>query len=239
MRDVLAARSHRGFSGSTRRHGAGWARVLRGIGAAALRHRRPLATMLVLTGAGMAITLNALTFQAGRHPAPLFGQWPERGETRRPEAVGAAPGGAPLPPTRPAADLAAPSVRVASRGGGAAGASSGAAADGPATSGSLRPASLVAQPVRPVQPRDPIGDLIRTGSAGRDARPVSEPPRVAAAQRALSKLGYGPLKSDGLFGAETRQAVERFERDKHLPVTGELNARTLRELSAQAGAAME
>jgi peptidoglycan hydrolase-like protein with peptidoglycan-binding domain len=55
----------------------------------------------------------------------------------------------------------------------------------------------------------------------------------------LNKLGYGPLKTDGVIGEGTRQALERFERDRRLPVTRELSSRTLRELSAQADLSLE
>jgi peptidoglycan hydrolase-like protein with peptidoglycan-binding domain len=95
--------------------------------------------------------------------------------------------------------------------------------------------------------RDAIADLIRgsetTGSAPPPARPAetgTEPQRlVASAQRALVKLGYGPLKTDGIFGQETRQAIARFERDRRLTPTGELGPRTLRELSAQSSIRVE
>jgi peptidoglycan hydrolase-like protein with peptidoglycan-binding domain len=101
-------------------------------------------------------------------------------------------------------------------------------------------------PVRPAASaeakpsRDAIGDLIRTGEPGtRPPANVGEPGRVAAAQRALIKLGYGPLKADGVMGAGTRQALERFEKDRRLPVTGELAARTVRDLAAQSGIGIE
>ncbi len=101
-------------------------------------------------------------------------------------------------------------------------------------------ASLPPPPPR-VPARDPIGDMIRsadtTGSASA-ARPDPQRP-IAAAQRALVKLGYGPIKVDGVFGQETRQALERFERDKRLPQTGELASRTARELSAASGIRVE
>ena len=61
-------------------------------------------------------------------------------------------------------------------------------------------------------------------------------PTVAKAQRALVKLGYGPLKADGLMGASTRAAIEKFERDRKLPVKGEPSTRTFRELATRAGA---
>ena len=72
-----------------------------------------------------------------------------------------------------------------------------------------------------------------------------QPPRgeaqrsVAAVQRALTKLGYGPLKTDGVMGTGTRQAIERFERDRRLTPTGELGPRTVRELSALSGIRVE
>ena len=76
-----------------------------------------------------------------------------------------------------------------------------------------------------------------TGSASA-ARPEPQRP-VAAAQRALQKLGYGQVKVDGVFGQETRQAIERFERERRLTPTGELGPRTARELSAASGIRVE
>ncbi|WP_232631939.1 peptidoglycan-binding domain-containing protein [Methylobacterium sp. Leaf118] len=59
-------------------------------------------------------------------------------------------------------------------------------------------------------------------------------PAVMRAQRALSRLGYGPLKDDGLMGPGTRAAIERFERDRKLPIKGEATGRTLRALTTKA-----
>lgn len=86
---------------------------------------------------------------------------------------------------------------------------------------------------------DQIGDLLRGGPSnqGAVAQTVAADAggsRVAAAQRALEKLGYG-VSVDGVYGAGTRAAVQRFERDRNLPVTGDLNARTLRELADRSG----
>jgi peptidoglycan hydrolase-like protein with peptidoglycan-binding domain len=80
-----------------------------------------------------------------------------------------------------------------------------------------------------------------TGSASArqaEARPDAQRP-IVAAQRALVKLGYGPIKVDGVFGQETRQAIERFERDRRLAPTGELGTRTARELTAASGIRVE
>ncbi len=67
--------------------------------------------------------------------------------------------------------------------------------------------------------------------------PVS--PRVLAVQKTLSKLGYGPIKITGRPSAETRQAVQRFERDRNLPADGEISDRMVRELAAVSGTAIE
>ncbi|HKG84953.1 MAG TPA: peptidoglycan-binding domain-containing protein [Beijerinckiaceae bacterium] len=97
--------------------------------------------------------------------------------------------------------------------------------------------AAVASPAAKPASRDPIGDLIRGVDPASVAKDASA--KVAAAQRALTKLGYGTLKSDGAIGPGTRQAIEKFERDRRLPVTGDLNSRTTRELSAQAGMPIE
>jgi len=53
---------------------------------------------------------------------------------------------------------------------------------------------------------------------------------VATAQKALTKLGYGPLTADGIMGPNTRQAIEAFQYKNGLPVTRELDAPTLKRL---------
>jgi hypothetical protein len=97
-------------------------------------------------------------------------------------------------------------------------------------------------PQRAAAARDPIADMIRL------AGPVPTPPAnvgrqdpgdiVLAGQRALARLGYS-VKVDGTMGPGTRQAIERFQQDRKLPVTGEFNGRTARELSAQSGIAVQ
>jgi Putative peptidoglycan binding domain len=71
--------------------------------------------------------------------------------------------------------------------------------------------------------RDPIGNLINS------SRPL------APIQRALSEFGYGPLETNGTLGPNTRAAIERFERDHRLPVTGQISDRLIRELSNMTG----
>jgi hypothetical protein len=54
---------------------------------------------------------------------------------------------------------------------------------------------------------------------------------TATAQKALTRLGYGSLKADGIVGSGTRKAITEFQRANKLHVTGELDAPTLRLLT--------
>jgi peptidoglycan hydrolase-like protein with peptidoglycan-binding domain len=63
--------------------------------------------------------------------------------------------------------------------------------------------------------------------------------RITAVQRALSDYGYGQIKASGLYDPETRAAIERFERERKLPVTGQISERLTRELSAMTGRPLE
>jgi hypothetical protein len=173
---------------------------------------------LILAGASAAITVNALGLQTGRHPAPLFSTGrlafehplpPARPAAAPPPAASVLPAAAavPTPPARTtfAQSSSADAINL----------SRAASADGP------KPA------------RDAIGDLIRASEPASQAAATGDAARVARAQAALTKLGYGALKPDGVMGAGTRQAIERFEKDRKLPATGDLGARTMRELAVQ------
>jgi peptidoglycan hydrolase-like protein with peptidoglycan-binding domain len=58
---------------------------------------------------------------------------------------------------------------------------------------------------------------------------------VAAVQRALTEYGYGQLKPTGTIGADTQAAIQKFERERKLPVTGQLSERMVRELAVVIG----
>jgi septal ring factor EnvC (AmiA/AmiB activator) len=73
----------------------------------------------------------------------------------------------------------------------------------------------------------------RTAALPGRGRYLMDPESVAQAQRALAAFGYGPLEADGVLGPNTRQALERFERDRRLTVTGELNPRTAERLGVK------
>ena len=94
------------------------------------------------------------------------------------------------------------------------------------------PAEVQRAPVKSEAPRaarpDPIADILAGPS-----------PRVTAIQRALADFGYGPLKATGNYGSDTIAAVKKFERDRKMPITGQISPRLLQELSALTGKPIE
>ena len=54
-------------------------------------------------------------------------------------------------------------------------------------------------------------------------------------QRALAEYGYGQLKPTGTIGTDTQAAIQKFERDRKLPITGQVSDRLVRELAAVIG----
>jgi hypothetical protein len=103
----------------------------------------------------------------------------------------------------------------------------------------LRPLDRIgpsdARPAQNTKASDSIADMIRNAGAERGVEPSRQ---VMAAQRALAKLNYA-VKPDGVMGATTRSAIERFERDRNLPITGELGPRVAKALSAATGVPVE
>jgi peptidoglycan hydrolase-like protein with peptidoglycan-binding domain len=64
---------------------------------------------------------------------------------------------------------------------------------------------------------------------------LTGPRRVAAVQRVLTEYGYGQLRATGTIGADTQAAIQKFERDRRLPITGQVSDRVVRELTAMTG----
>ena len=185
----------------------------------------------------LAIIVNAVFLQAGRHPSPLFG-------TVLPAAKGA-----PQPPAVQNAAVAAPGAP----------AQQVAAQSQVAASPMPRPRPAEAE----VRPGDPLGNLVRSTNA--PATPVAYAPRppaaipvasvpvksdpvaslivsshrVAAVQRALTDYGYGQIKATGTVGADTQAAIQKFERERKLPLTGQMSDRLVRELGLATGRSFE
>ncbi len=67
------------------------------------------------------------------------------------------------------------------------------------------------------------------------AQLIDEASRITALQRALSDYGYGQLKPSGILDRPTRDAIERFEREHNMPVTGKISDRLANELAVLIG----
>jgi peptidoglycan hydrolase-like protein with peptidoglycan-binding domain len=74
---------------------------------------------------------------------------------------------------------------------------------------------------------DPIGEILGPSK------------RVLAVQRALAEFGYAQIKPTGILDPETQAAIERFERERKLPITGNVSDRVTRELAAITGRPLE
>ena len=85
-------------------------------------------------------------------------------------------------------------------------------------------AAIAAQPVS-ARRDDPIADLIAPQPS----------PRVTAVQRALSEYGYGQIKPTGIVDQPTSAAIQKFEREHKLPVTGQISERLVSQLTALVG----
>jgi putative peptidoglycan binding protein len=119
----------------------------------------------------------------------------------------------------------------------------------------LKPAEPRVIEMKPAETKavDPLTNLVKATSAAPVApanvlRPPAPIPasraetiassgsrRVAAVQRALTEYGYGQLKPTGTVGSDTQAAIQRFERERKIPVTGQMSDRLVRELAAVIG----
>jgi len=198
--------------------------------------------------AAIAILVNALFMQSGPHPAPIFSNKPA------PVVVPVAalmpqrkPTDAKVDVTRPRSDTVAEIQRELARHGFYDGAADGVY--GPKTDAAIRDfeqaaglrpsaepndvllasiarSAIKAQPVA-IQRNDPIAALLAPSG------------RIIAVQRALTDFGYGPLKPTGLYDTDTRSAIERFEKARRRPVTGQITDQLVRDLATLTGRPLE
>ena len=221
--------------------------------------RRPAdwIAMVVLAAGAVAIAVNALMLQKGPHPAPFgFARSALVEPTAavlplpvaRPPTLGVAPNPTNAPDTaaarRPRTPAIADLQRELQRRGFFDDPPSGMM--GPKTATAIRDAELALGLPETGEPSDALIGALRRGEFRADPKQVRSLPPAAAgdprtrtAQHALARLGYGPIRLDGRPGEETRSAIKRFERDRSLPVTGEVGDRLLRELAAVIGAPLE
>ncbi|MFC7053684.1 peptidoglycan-binding protein [Hansschlegelia quercus] len=214
-------------------------------GLLARAQRRPvdtLAVVLAMACTGM-VFVNALALQSGRHPAPLFGE--------------AAPAATPHAAAPQRNELVAQVQQALTDIGyydgavdGLMGARTGAAIRAfeqaqkmeptGAPSDRLLAAALVAPPRRAASlvPAPAPAPLPQSAPATTGSTSISAP-KLMAVQKALAKLGYGPVSVDGKMGAGTRAAIINFERDRNMPETGEPTPPVLRALQATTGAPLQ
>jgi Putative peptidoglycan binding domain len=99
---------------------------------------------------------------------------------------------------------------------------------------------------------DPLAGTVKATNAVPVVAVVPRPPatipvahtdptsrRLAAVQRALTEYGYGQLKPTGVMSSDTQAAIQKFERTRKLPVTGQVSDRLVRELTAMIGHPIE
>ena len=194
---------------------------------------------LLAFAAVSAILANALFLQTGHHPAPMFGS-----VVAMPQPGSAAANLLPRP--RPLeADAAISDTRVAEQR-----AFEPRAFEPKAAEPRAAEPKAVEKPFE-LKSADPLGNLVKATNAAPAApsaalRPpasipasshpeLSGPRRVAAVQRVLTEYGYGQLKPTGAVGTDTQAAIAKFERERKLPVTGQVSDRLVRELAAVIG----
>lgn len=238
---------------------------LRGRFVALLRRRPADSFGLALMFAMVMTTLaNALFLQSGKHPAPMRAisaiaqPTPETtGSLMMPRprpAAAAIPAPDLAPAARSQAEVIADIQKELARRGFYGGALDGlygprmeAAIHDFERAYGLKPGAvpdenflvlLVQAPAKPGKPAatkkpQPAGQ--RQEHASLEATPA----RVLAVQRALADFGYGQINTTGAFDDATRSAVEKFERERKLPVSGKLSERLLRELAAVTGRVLD
>jgi hypothetical protein len=183
---------------------------------------------LIAFAAVSTIITNAVFLQTGPHPAPMFGSVVHMQQANLATVT--------LPRPRPAEADAAPSEPHL--------------AEPKANEKASEKANELRLPDS--KGNDPLGNLVKATvappattppPAGNVLRPPAPIPavqitgsrKVAAVQRALTEYGYGQLKATGTIGADTQAAIMKFERDRRLPVTGQVSERLVHELNAMIG----
>jgi len=215
----------------------------RGFGLRILLHSpKDMLAGALAVAAVVAILANALFLQAGRHPSPMFGSVvtlpapapavasplprprpvelavrPAEPSLFEPKAIEIRSAEPRTSDTRAADPMTSLVVKSTS--------TAPAAASSVANSVAKPTSVALAAPSNVIRP--PASIPASSQSAG--AR------RVASVQRALTEYGYGQLKPTGAVGADTQAAISKFERDRKLPVTGQMSDRLVRELTAMIG----
>ncbi len=218
------------------------------LGAAVTRHPREFVAILMAAAATLVIFINALYLQRGPHPAPIFGSRPLMKQDRLSVLPHSRPAQADRGPAeaRTHAQLVGEIQRELAQRGFYEGAIDGIW--GAKTDGAVRDFAQAAGTSVDAEASEGLLRIIKMSNAQARSEPTPGDPiaqlltpskRVLAVQRALADFGYGQIKPTGIEDADTRAAIERFERDRRLPVTGTVSERLVRELAAMTGRPLE
>lgn len=229
--------------------------------------RRDAVAFMVAVLATVAIVVNGLLLQAGPHPAPMFkdaiaaiaaASKPAPKDALK-DAVTALP--RPRPPeatskidARPTPEIIADIQRELMRRGYYDGVVDGRY--GPRTDAAVRDFEQANGLKASTEPNEALLAAIKRSTTKPPKAPSGLRPaaiqqvrleasaeasskRVLALQRALAEYGYGQIKPTGVVDADTKAAIERFERERRLPITGQLSDRVARELASVTGRPLE
>jgi peptidoglycan hydrolase-like protein with peptidoglycan-binding domain len=219
------------------------------VAAAISQHPREFVSILMGTVAVLAIFINALFLQHGPHPAPIFAARSPAAHPvvlPRPRAVESAVAPA---SGRSQAQIIGDIQRELNRKGFYEGSADGLW--GAKTDAAARDFSQAAGSRVPVEAGEAllhaivISSVTKSSATGAPAHSdpiaalIAPSDRILAVQRALADFGYGQLKPTGVYDPPTKAAIEKFERDRRLPVTGTVSEQLIRELSAMTGRPLE
>lgn len=214
--------------------------LLKRVGAIIAHYPIRTAAALVLTIGPAVIIANAVFFQHGTHPSPFFATRPSgeadiragipiprsRESARVVEVAGVEPEPLPVTPTSVSAIEVQEGLRAAGYYQGA--------VDG--VIGSRTRAAIIAfQKEHQLEATGEVTpDLMAMLSQSQPAAAASpgvspditaaidaESDRLKAVQTALNQIGYGPVSVSGKLGTDTTEAIQRFQLDNGLSITGE------------------
>jgi peptidoglycan hydrolase-like protein with peptidoglycan-binding domain len=213
--------------------------------------RRPADSLAggVAIFAAVAILINALFMQSGPHPAPIFSNRPvpvvvpvvTLAPSRKADKIEPVP----QPPAR--SDTIAQIQKELGKRGFFSGTPDGIY--GPKTDAAIRDFEEAAHMRASAEPNDVLLAAITRSNLRAQPAVVSHSDPIAAllapntkivaVQRALTDFGYGPVMPTGVYDAGTRLAIERFEKARKRPVTGQISDQLVRELAALTGRPLE
>ncbi len=218
-----------------------------------LRPRDSLA-VAAAGGAVIAILVNALFMQSGPHPAPIFANKPVPVVAPQPDPLASLmPHRRPLAAksdaaaaAKPRSDTVAEIQRELTRRGFYDGPADGFY--GPKTDAAIRDFEQAAGLRASAEPGETLlAAIARSNVKAKPVETARDPiaallapsGRIIAVQRALIEFGYGPLAANGTYDAATRAAIERFERARKRPATGQITDHLVRDLAVLTGRPLE